>query len=192
MHTPLKSFWSTYPPSERTSHALKTNISANKASKLESTVQLFFLTAPSLKVLRGNCLSSCCEIAYCLVLDLRIAHKRCGSGSNFLLNGQLDYPRPDDIDMPLNEAAADNIRDYRPHYNNRPSTSISFMSAIAGTCGRLHCELVRILFLQTHRGAAFYSQLKSLAASTLISMEHLLFPLLRHPLPPLHLVCGGV
>ena len=33
------------------------------------------------------------------------------------------------------------------------------------------------------RRAAFYSQLKSLAASTLTSMEHLLFPLLRYPRP---------
>ena len=37
---------------------------------------------------------------------------------------------------------------YRAHYNN----AISFMPAVAvaSTSGRLHCELVRILFLQTH------------------------------------------
>jgi hypothetical protein len=33
---------------------------------------------------------------------------------------------------------------------NRPS-DISFMSAIASTAGRLHCEFVRLLFLQAHR-----------------------------------------
>ena len=77
------------------------------------------------------------------------------------------------------------IREYRAADNNRPSNSISFMPAVAATSGRLHCELVRILFLQAHREtdrffaasgvehaqhnqdqfrfrrAAFYSQLKS-------------------------------
>ena len=38
-----------------------------------------------------------------LVLDLRIANERWGSSSNPLLNGHLYYPRPDDIDSPLNE-----------------------------------------------------------------------------------------
>jgi hypothetical protein len=120
-----------------------------------------------------------------LVLDLRIAHERWGSSSNPILNGQLRHPRPADIDRPLNEAAADKIRYYRADYNNRPSTSISFMPAVASTSGRLHCEYVRILLLQAHRKtdrffaasgvelaqtsrdffhyrrAAFYSQLKS-------------------------------
>ena len=87
-----------------------------------------------------------------LVLDLRITHKRWGSSSNPLPNGHLHYPRPDDIDRPLNEAAADKIRDYRADYNNRPSNSISFMTdVVATTSGCLHCECVRILFLQTHR-----------------------------------------
>ena len=34
------------------------------------------------------------------------------------------YPRPD-IDRPLNEAAADKIRDYRDDYNNRPSNDLT-------------------------------------------------------------------
>ena len=46
------------------------------------------------------------------------------------LNGHLHYPAPADIDKPLNEAAADKIRDYRADYNNRPSYSISFMPAV--------------------------------------------------------------
>ncbi len=36
-------------------------------------------------------------------------------------------------------------------YNNRPSSAVSFMPAIASTSGRLHSEFVRILFLQAHR-----------------------------------------
>jgi hypothetical protein len=35
--------------------------------------------------------------------------------------------------------------------SNRPSNSISFVPAVGTTSGRLHCERVRILFLQTHR-----------------------------------------
>ena len=36
-------------------------------------------------------------------------------------------------------------------YYNRPSYVISSMSAVANTSDHLHCELVFILFLQTHR-----------------------------------------
>ena len=32
-----------------------------------------------------------------------------------------------------------------------PSNVISFMTAITSTSGRLHCEFVRLFFLQTHR-----------------------------------------
>ena len=84
-----------------------------------------------------------------LVLDLRIAHDRWGSSSDPSLNGHLQYPN--DLDGPLNEAAADQIRQYRADYDNRPANAISFMPAIASTSGRLHCEFVRLLFLQAHR-----------------------------------------
>ena len=73
-------------------------------------------------------------------------HERFGSSSNPSLNGQ--HPPPDDIDKPLNEPAADKIRDYRVDYNNRPSDLISFMSVVSSTTDRLQCELVRILILQ--------------------------------------------
>jgi hypothetical protein len=84
-----------------------------------------------------------------LVLDLRIAHDRRGSSSDPSINGHLHYPN--DVDRPLNEAAADKIRAYRADYNNRPSNAISFVPAIAGTSGRVHSEFVRLLFLQAHR-----------------------------------------
>jgi hypothetical protein len=51
----------------------------------------------------------------------------------------------------LNEAVTDKIRKYRADYNNNPPNTVSFMSAIASTSGRLHSEFVRLLFLQTHR-----------------------------------------
>ena len=65
------------------------------------------------------------------------------------LNGHLQYPN--DIDRSLNEATADKIRKYRADYNHNPPHAISFMPAVASTSGRLHCELVRLLFLQAHR-----------------------------------------
>ena len=49
-----------------------------------------------------------------LVLDLLIVHECWGSSSNPLLNGSLHYPYPTDIDRPLNEAAADKIRERLP------------------------------------------------------------------------------
>jgi hypothetical protein len=58
---------------------------------------------------------------------------------------------PNDLDRPLNEAAAEKIRQYRADYHNRPSNAISFMLAISSTSGRLHSEFVRLLFLQAHR-----------------------------------------
>ncbi len=42
-----------------------------------------------------------------LLLDLRIARERWGSSSDLNLNGHLHDPN--DIDRPLNEAAADKI-----------------------------------------------------------------------------------
>jgi hypothetical protein len=84
-----------------------------------------------------------------LVLDLRITHDRFGSSTDPSLNGHLHYPS--NIDRSLNETAADKIRKYRTDYNNNPPNTVSFMSTIASTSGRLHSEFVRLLFLQAHR-----------------------------------------
>ncbi len=84
-----------------------------------------------------------------LVLDLHITHKRFGSSSDPSINGHLRYPH--DLDRPLNEAAADKIRQYRADYNNRPSHVIAFMPDTGSTSGRIHCEFVCLLFLQAHR-----------------------------------------
>ena len=83
------------------------------------------------------------------VMDLHVAHERWGSSSNPSLSGHLHYPA--DIDRTLNEAAVDKVLQYRADYNNRPFHAIAFMPAIASTSGRLHCEFVRLLFLQAHR-----------------------------------------
>jgi hypothetical protein len=73
-----------------------------------------------------------------LVLDLRIVHERFGSSSDPNLNGHLHYPN--DKNKSLNEDATDKIRKYRTEYNNNPPNSISFMSDIGITSGRLHSD----------------------------------------------------
>ncbi len=70
-----------------------------------------------------------------LVLDLRLAHDRFGSSSVPTLNGRLHY---NDIDKSLNEDPNDKIRKYHADYNNNPTNTVVFTSAIAGTNGRLH------------------------------------------------------
>jgi hypothetical protein len=84
-----------------------------------------------------------------LVLDLRIVYDRVGSNTDPNLNGHLKYPN--NLDQSLNDTTADKIRKYRADYNNRSPSVVSFMSFIVSTSDRLHSELVRLLFLQTHR-----------------------------------------
>ena len=84
-----------------------------------------------------------------LVMDLCITHERWGSRSDPSLNDNLHYPS--DIDRTLNETTDDKVLQYRVDYNNRPSHTISFIPAITGSSGRLHCEFVRLLFLQVQR-----------------------------------------
>jgi hypothetical protein len=84
-----------------------------------------------------------------LVMDLHITHDRFGSRSDPSLNGHLPYPNY--IDNSLNESVTDKIRKYHTEYNNNPPPSVSFMSSIPSTSGRLHSKLIRLLFLQAHR-----------------------------------------
>ena len=73
---------------------------------------------------------------------------RYGSSSDPSVNGHLRYPN--DIDRSLNEAPPDKIRKYRSDYNNNPPNTVSFMTTMVSTSGRLHSEFVRHLFLQVH------------------------------------------
>ena len=86
-----------------------------------------------------------------------------GGSAPPMLNGSLHHPLPADIGKTLHAAAAEKIREYRADFNSCPSHSISFMPAVATTSGRLHCELVRILFLQTHRETDAFLQLQELS-----------------------------
>jgi len=67
-----------------------------------------------------------------------------GESARHSLNGHLHYPN--DFGS-LNEDATDKIHPYHTDYNSRPSNSISLMTVIVSTSGRLHCEFVRLLFL---------------------------------------------
>ena len=58
---------------------------------------------------------------------------------------------PNDIDRSLNEDVDDKIRKYRGDYNNNPPITISCMTVIPSTSGRIHGEFVYLLFLQDHR-----------------------------------------
>jgi hypothetical protein len=84
-----------------------------------------------------------------LVLDLRITHDRLGSSSDPSLNGKLHYPH--NTDWSLNVDVDDKIRKYHTDYRNNPPNTVSFIPTIPSTSGRLHCEFVRLLFLQDHR-----------------------------------------
>ena len=84
-----------------------------------------------------------------LVLDLLLTHERWDSSPDPNLNGNLHYPN--DKYRSLNEVAANKIRKYRSDYNNRTPNTISFMTDIPSTSGRLQSEFVRLLFLQVHR-----------------------------------------
>jgi hypothetical protein len=82
-------------------------------------------------------------------MDLHITDDRFGSNSDPSFNGHLHYPN--DIDKSLNEDVVDKIRKHRADYNNNPPNSVSIITVICSTSGRLHCEFVTLSFLQDHR-----------------------------------------
>ncbi len=82
-----------------------------------------------------------------LVFDLSITHDRFGSTTHVQQNGALSHPQ--DLDAPLHLAAQRKINSYRQHYDD--NQSISFLPVIMTTSSRMHCEFLRLLFLQAHR-----------------------------------------
>ncbi len=65
------------------------------------------------------------------------------------LQGHIQYP--DNIHKSLTETPSDKIRKYRVHFNNSPPSVVSFIPDTPSTSVRLHCEFIRLLFLQVHR-----------------------------------------
>jgi hypothetical protein len=74
-----------------------------------------------------------------------------GSRSNPVFNGNLHYPLPSDVYKSLNEATDEGYMITVLIIITVPLTLFFFMPAVASTIGHPHCELVRFLFLQTHR-----------------------------------------
>jgi hypothetical protein len=87
-------------------------------------------------------------------LYLFIIHLKLRQG----LHGLLHYPV--DLDRPPNETDTDKNLHYSTDSNNHPTNSISFIPPIDCTSGPLHCELVILLFLQTHRETDRFFQLQ--------------------------------
>jgi hypothetical protein len=102
---------------------------------------------------RSGCVSSAKEKKMYIKKNNHAVHRR-HSYIGFMLafassihNKQTNRP----MDQSLNDTAADKVRKYRADYNMNPPNTVSFMSVIASTSGRLHSEFVRLLFLQSHR-----------------------------------------
>jgi hypothetical protein len=87
-----------------------------------------------------------------LLLDVTLRHPFIGAGRSGHTQGQLrnpDYP-----DQSLESAAADKIRHYRdPYQRNR---QVAFLPACMSTSGRIHGELLRLLFFLSNKQADDY------------------------------------
>jgi hypothetical protein len=81
-----------------------------------------------------------------LFFDLSMTHNRFGSSSHVQQNGLLLHPQ--DLDAPLRLVAQRKINSYRQQYND--NQNISFLPVIVNTSTRMHCEFLRLLFLQAH------------------------------------------
>ncbi len=84
--------------------------------------------------------------SWSLVFDLSMTHDRFGSSSHVQQKGMLCHNK--DIDAPLCLAAQRKINNYRQQYDD--NQNISFLPANVSTSTRMHCEFLRLLFLQAH------------------------------------------
>jgi hypothetical protein len=87
-----------------------------------------------------------------LLFDVTLRHPFIGAGLSGHTQGQLrnpDYP-----DQILESAAADKIRNYRdPYQRNR---QVAFLPACMSTSGRIHDELLRLLFFLSNKQSDDY------------------------------------
>ena len=97
-----------------------------------------------------------------LLLPVLVTNRHGRSTSNPHTNGHLTHP--DSLDRPLEIAARAKITKHQAAYSNNNSTS--FMPGVASTSGRLHRELLRLLFLQAHRETEEYCRLFGVPAQT--------------------------
>jgi hypothetical protein len=87
-----------------------------------------------------------------LLIDVTLLHPFIGAGRSGHTQGQLR--NPDNPDHILESAAADKIRNYRdPYQHNR---QVAFLPACMSTSGRMHGELLCLLFFLSNKQADDY------------------------------------
>jgi hypothetical protein len=87
-----------------------------------------------------------------LLVDVTVRHNFKGTGHNGQTQGQLR--NPDNPDHILESAAADKIRNYRDTY--RRNRHVAFLPACMSTSGRIHGELLRLIFFISNKQAEDY------------------------------------
>ena len=87
-----------------------------------------------------------------LLVDVTLRHDFIGAGRDGQTQGQLR--NPDNPDHILESAAADKIRNYRDTY--RRNRHVAFLPACMSTSGRIHGELLRLIFFISNKQAEDY------------------------------------
>ena len=82
-----------------------------------------------------------------LLVDVTLRHDFIGAGRDGQTQGQLR--NPDNPDLILESAAADKIRNYRDTY--RRNRHVAFLPACMSTSGRIHGELLRLIFFISNK-----------------------------------------
>jgi hypothetical protein len=108
--------------------------------------------------------SVCMSRCVCVCMSFQLLSFKLSSGYLFsphhVNQGVVQKPTPQvtlyeshavEESLMRNDAAVAKVRKYRADYNMNPPNTVSFMSVITSTSGRLHSEFVRLLFLQVHR-----------------------------------------
>jgi hypothetical protein len=87
-----------------------------------------------------------------LLVDVTVRHNFKGTGLNGQTQGQIRNPEnPDHI---LESSAADKIRNYRDTY--RRNLHVALLPACMSTSGRIHGELLRLIFFLSNKQAEDY------------------------------------
>jgi hypothetical protein len=87
-----------------------------------------------------------------LLVDVTVRHNFKGTGHNGQTQGQLH--NSDNPDHVLESAAADKIRNYRD--TCRRNRHVAFLPACMSTSGRIHGELLRLIFFLSNKQAEDY------------------------------------
>ena len=87
-----------------------------------------------------------------MLVDVTLRHDFIDNGRNGQTKGQLSNPyNPEHI---FESTAADKIRNYRDKY--RRTRHVAFLQACMSTSGRIHGELLRLIFFISNKQAEDY------------------------------------